>query len=72
MPQAGFEPGIPMFEWPKTVLALDHVAIETGHLMNHLYFHTSVYISVNYQFGFGTHAWFSWLQKVNLHFISCN
>jgi len=30
MPQAGFEPAIPMFEWLKTVLALDCVAVETG------------------------------------------
>jgi hypothetical protein len=32
MPRAGFETAIPMFEWPKTVLALDRVAIETGSL----------------------------------------
>jgi hypothetical protein len=30
MPRAGFEPEIPMFERPKTVLALDRSAIETG------------------------------------------
>jgi hypothetical protein len=30
MPRAGFEPAIPMFEWPKTVLVLDRSAIETG------------------------------------------
>jgi hypothetical protein len=30
MPRAGFEPAIPMFEQPKTVLALDGAAIETG------------------------------------------
>jgi hypothetical protein len=30
MPGATFEPAIPMFERPKTVLALDRVAIETG------------------------------------------
>jgi hypothetical protein len=30
MPRAGFEPEIPMFERPKTVLALDRAAIETG------------------------------------------
>jgi hypothetical protein len=30
MPQAGFKPAIPMFKWPKTVLALDCAAIETG------------------------------------------
>jgi hypothetical protein len=28
--RAGFEPVIPMFKRPKTVLALDHLAIETG------------------------------------------
>jgi hypothetical protein len=30
MPRAGFEPEIPMFERPKTVLALDRAAIWTG------------------------------------------
>jgi hypothetical protein len=30
MPRAGFKPEIPMFERPKTVLALDRSAIETG------------------------------------------
>jgi hypothetical protein len=30
MPRAGFEPPIPMFEWPKTVLAIDRAAIGTG------------------------------------------
>jgi hypothetical protein len=30
MPRAGFEPAIPIFERPKTVLALDRAAIETG------------------------------------------
>jgi hypothetical protein len=30
MPRARFEPAIPMFERPKTVLALDSAAIETG------------------------------------------
>jgi hypothetical protein len=30
MLRAGFEPVIPMFERPKTVLALDSSAIETG------------------------------------------
>jgi hypothetical protein len=30
MSRAGFEPVIPMFERPKTVLALDRAAIETG------------------------------------------
>jgi hypothetical protein len=30
MPPAGFEPAIPMFERPKTVLPLDRAAIETG------------------------------------------
>jgi hypothetical protein len=30
MPQAEFEPAIPMFERPKTVLALDRAATETG------------------------------------------
>jgi hypothetical protein len=30
MPRAEFEPVIPIFERPKTVLALDHAAIETG------------------------------------------
>jgi hypothetical protein len=30
MPRAGFESAIPMFEWPKTVLALDRAASETG------------------------------------------
>jgi hypothetical protein len=29
---AGFEPVIPMFERPKTVLALDRVAIETDRM----------------------------------------
>jgi hypothetical protein len=33
MPRAGFEPVIPMFERPKTVLALDRSAIETGYLI---------------------------------------
>jgi hypothetical protein len=32
MHRAGFEPAIPMFEGPKTVLALDRAAIETGFL----------------------------------------
>jgi hypothetical protein len=31
MPRAGFETAIPMFEQPKTVLALDRSAIETGY-----------------------------------------
>jgi hypothetical protein len=30
MPRVGLEPAIPMFERPKTVLALDRSAIETG------------------------------------------
>jgi hypothetical protein len=30
MLRVGFEPAIPMFEWPKTVLALDSAAIEIG------------------------------------------
>jgi hypothetical protein len=30
MPQAGFEPAIPMFKQPKTVLALDCAAVEIG------------------------------------------
>jgi hypothetical protein len=30
MPRTGFEPAIPMFERPKTVLALDRAAIETS------------------------------------------
>jgi hypothetical protein len=30
MPLAGFEPVIPMFERPETVLALDRAAIGTG------------------------------------------
>jgi hypothetical protein len=30
VPRAGFEPAIPMFEWPKTVLDLDRAAIEPG------------------------------------------
>jgi hypothetical protein len=30
MPRAGFETAIPMFERPKTVLALDCAAIDTG------------------------------------------
>jgi hypothetical protein len=30
MPRAGFETAIPMFERPKTILALDRAAIETG------------------------------------------
>jgi hypothetical protein len=34
MPRAGFEPAIPMFEGPKTVLSLDRAAIETGDLPN--------------------------------------
>jgi hypothetical protein len=33
MPRAEFEPAIPMIERPKTVLALDRAAIETGKLM---------------------------------------
>jgi hypothetical protein len=32
MPRAEFEPAVPMFEQPKTVLALDRVAIENGSL----------------------------------------
>jgi hypothetical protein len=32
MPRAGFEPAIPMFERPKTVLVLDSAANETGEL----------------------------------------
>jgi hypothetical protein len=32
MPGARFEPGIPIFERPKTVLALDRSAIETGEI----------------------------------------
>jgi hypothetical protein len=31
MPRPGFEPAISMFERPKTVLALDRAAIETGY-----------------------------------------
>jgi hypothetical protein len=34
MPRVGFEPAIPMFKWPKTVLALDHAAIWTGKVEN--------------------------------------
>jgi hypothetical protein len=34
MPRGGFEPAIPMFERPKTVLALDRSAIETGFTLN--------------------------------------
>jgi hypothetical protein len=30
MPRGGFEPAIPMSEWPKTVLALVRAAIETA------------------------------------------
>jgi hypothetical protein len=30
MLRAGFEPATPMFERPKTVLALDRAAVETG------------------------------------------
>jgi hypothetical protein len=30
MTRPGFEPAIPVFERPKTVLALDRAAIETG------------------------------------------
>jgi hypothetical protein len=30
MTRAGYEPEIPMFERPKTVLALDGAAVETG------------------------------------------
>jgi hypothetical protein len=33
-PRAGFEPAIPMFERPMTVLALDCAATETGNLSN--------------------------------------
>jgi hypothetical protein len=33
---AEFEPAIPMFEWPKTVLALDCSAIETGNRYNNI------------------------------------
>jgi hypothetical protein len=36
MPRAGFEPAIPMFERPKTVLALDREAIETGQILTTL------------------------------------
>jgi hypothetical protein len=36
MPRAGFEPAIPMFERPKTGLALDRAAIETGTLYTQL------------------------------------
>jgi hypothetical protein len=36
MPRAGFELVIPMFERPKTVLALDRAAIETGKSLYHL------------------------------------
>jgi hypothetical protein len=32
MPRAEFETAIPMFERPKTVLALDRSAIETGYI----------------------------------------
>jgi hypothetical protein len=35
MPGAGFETAIPMFERPKTVLALDPAAIETGTFESH-------------------------------------
>jgi hypothetical protein len=35
MPGAEFESAIPMFERPKTVLALDRVAIETGKRERH-------------------------------------
>jgi hypothetical protein len=34
MPRAGFKPATPMFEWPKTVIALDSAAIETDELLN--------------------------------------
>jgi len=30
MPRAGLEPATPMFERPKTILALDRAIIETG------------------------------------------
>jgi len=33
MPRAGFEPTIPMFERPKTVLALQRAVIETGRVL---------------------------------------
>jgi hypothetical protein len=36
MPRAGFEPAIPMFERPKTVLALDSAAIETGVIIHQI------------------------------------
>jgi hypothetical protein len=35
MPREGFQTAIPMFERPKTVLALDRAAIETGTLLNY-------------------------------------
>jgi hypothetical protein len=35
MPRAGFEPEISTFERPKTVLALDRAATETGHFQIH-------------------------------------
>jgi hypothetical protein len=41
MPLAEFEPAIPMFERPKTVLALDHAAIETG--ANGLLYETKIH-----------------------------
>jgi hypothetical protein len=35
MPRAGFELAIPIFERPKTVLALDRASIETGQVSLH-------------------------------------
>jgi hypothetical protein len=43
MPRAGFEPAISMFERPKTVLALDRAAIETGPIQNKRQNYGSVY-----------------------------
>jgi hypothetical protein len=37
MPRAGFEHGISTFERPKTVLALERAAIETGYKYNTAY-----------------------------------
>jgi len=35
VPRAGFEPTIPVFEWPKAVRALDSAATRTGSISNY-------------------------------------
>jgi len=43
MPRSGFEPAIPMFERPKTVLALGRADIGTGNY----YIQSTIIVSVN-------------------------